>query len=46
MSANASGQRPIAIIGGTGPLGTGLALRWARAGETVVAKLAEIGVLS
>jgi 8-hydroxy-5-deazaflavin:NADPH oxidoreductase len=26
----------IAIIGGTGPAGTGLALRWARAGETVV----------
>jgi len=29
-------SRPIAIIGGTGPAGTGLALRWARAGETVV----------
>jgi len=28
--------RPIAIIGGTGPLGTGLALRWARAGEIVI----------
>lgn len=28
--------RPIAIIGGTGPLGMGLALRWARAGETVI----------
>jgi len=28
--------RPIAIIGGTGPAGTGLALRWARAGETVI----------
>ncbi len=28
--------RPIAIIGGTGPLGTGLALRWARVGETVI----------
>jgi NADPH-dependent F420 reductase len=27
---------PIAILGGTGPLGTGLALRWARAGETVI----------
>jgi NADPH-dependent F420 reductase len=26
----------IAIIGGTGPEGSGLALRWARAGETVV----------
>jgi NADPH-dependent F420 reductase len=29
-------SRPIAIIGGTGPAGTGLALRWARAGETVI----------
>jgi len=28
--------RPIAIIGGTGPAGMGLALRWARAGETIV----------
>ncbi|MGC2449574.1 MAG: NADPH-dependent F420 reductase [Candidatus Sulfotelmatobacter sp.] len=28
--------RPIAIIGGTGPAGTGLALRWARAGENVI----------
>jgi hypothetical protein len=28
--------RPIAIIGGTGSAGTGLALRWARAGETVI----------
>ena len=28
--------RPIAIIGGTGPAGTGLALRWARAGETII----------
>lgn len=28
--------RPIAILGGTGPAGTGLALRWARAGETIV----------
>jgi 8-hydroxy-5-deazaflavin:NADPH oxidoreductase len=26
----------VAIIGGTGPAGTGLALRWARAGETVI----------
>src|SRR5271154_1231487 len=26
----------VAIIGGTGPVGTGLALRWARAGETVI----------
>ena len=28
--------RAIAIIGGTGPAGSGLALRWARAGETVI----------
>lgn len=28
--------RPIAIIGGTGAAGVGLALRWARAGETVI----------
>jgi hypothetical protein len=28
--------RSIAVIGGTGPAGTGLALRWARAGETVI----------
>ena len=31
-----SGTRPIAVIGGTGPAGMGLALRWARAGETVI----------
>ena len=29
-------KRTIAIIGGTGPAGMGLALRWARAGETIV----------
>src|SRR6202790_5606509 len=29
-------SRAIAIIGGPGPAGTGLALRWARAGETVI----------
>jgi 8-hydroxy-5-deazaflavin:NADPH oxidoreductase len=29
-------SRTIAIIGGTGPAGMGLALRWARAGETVI----------
>jgi NADPH-dependent F420 reductase len=28
--------RPIAILGGTGPAGMGLALRWARAGEDVI----------
>jgi NADPH-dependent F420 reductase len=34
MSATPS--RPIAIIGGTGPAGMGLALRWARAGEPII----------
>jgi len=29
-------SRAIAVIGGTGPAGTGLALRWLRAGETVI----------
>src|SRR5437868_1079764 len=29
-------SRPIAIVGGTGKEGFGLALRWARAGETVI----------
>lgn len=29
-------SRTIAILGGTGPAGMGLALRWARAGETIV----------
>jgi hypothetical protein len=28
--------RPIAVLGGTGPEGFGLALRWAKAGETVI----------
>lgn len=28
--------RPIAVLGGTGPEGSGLALRWAQAGETVI----------
>jgi len=37
MSENVPGPvRPIAIIGGTGPAGMGLALRWVRAGETVI----------
>lgn len=37
MSAPGEGPvRPIAIIGGTGPAGMGLALRWARAGETII----------
>jgi 8-hydroxy-5-deazaflavin:NADPH oxidoreductase len=35
-SDSAASIRPIAIIGGTGPLGMGLALRWARAGEIVI----------
>ena len=29
-------SRPIAILGGTGPAGMGLALRWARAGESII----------
>lgn len=29
-------SRRIAILGGTGPEGSGLALRWARAGETII----------
>jgi NADPH-dependent F420 reductase len=29
-------SRPVAILGGTGPAGMGLALRWARAGEIVI----------
>ena len=29
-------SRTIAIVGGTGPEGTGLARRWARAGETII----------
>ena len=29
-------SRTIAVIGGTGPAGTGLALRWVRAGETAI----------
>jgi 8-hydroxy-5-deazaflavin:NADPH oxidoreductase len=33
---NGAPPRPIAIIGGTGPAGMGLALRWARAGETII----------
>jgi 8-hydroxy-5-deazaflavin:NADPH oxidoreductase len=36
MSGNAAAIHPIAIIGGTGPAGLGLALRWARAGETII----------
>jgi 8-hydroxy-5-deazaflavin:NADPH oxidoreductase len=36
MSPQPSGGRPIAVIGGTGPAGRGLALRWARAGETII----------
>jgi 8-hydroxy-5-deazaflavin:NADPH oxidoreductase len=29
-------SRTIAVLGGTGPAGMGLALRWARAGETII----------
>jgi 8-hydroxy-5-deazaflavin:NADPH oxidoreductase len=29
-------SRPIAVLGGTGPAGMGLALRWVRAGEAVI----------
>src|SRR5207237_8695992 len=39
MSAVRTGKemaRSIAILGGTGPAGMGLALRWARAGETII----------
>ncbi|MGA9979930.1 MAG: NADPH-dependent F420 reductase [Candidatus Sulfotelmatobacter sp.] len=34
--APAMPPRPIAILGGTGPAGTGLALRWARAQESII----------
>jgi 8-hydroxy-5-deazaflavin:NADPH oxidoreductase len=34
--APAAPARPIAILGGTGPAGTGLALRWARAQEPII----------
>jgi 8-hydroxy-5-deazaflavin:NADPH oxidoreductase len=36
MSGNLAAVRPIAIIGGTGPAGLGLAERWARTGETII----------
>jgi NADPH-dependent F420 reductase len=36
MSSTPAPGRPIAIIGGTGPAGMGLALRWARAGESII----------
>jgi len=36
MSSPARPIRPIAVIGGTGPAGMGLALRLARAGETII----------
>ena len=35
-SSAAKTSRPIAILGGTGPAGTGLALRFVRAGESVI----------
>ena len=31
-----SGKESIAILGGTGDLGTGLAIRWSRAGHEIV----------
>jgi 8-hydroxy-5-deazaflavin:NADPH oxidoreductase len=33
---NQDSSRVVAVLGGTGPAGTGLALRWARAGEAVI----------
>jgi NADPH-dependent F420 reductase len=36
MATEPASVRPIAVIGGTGPAGMGLALRWARAGETII----------
>ena len=33
---SAAESRAIAILGGTGPAGMGVALRWARAGETII----------
>src|SRR6185312_12614261 len=35
-AAGAGVRVSIAIVGGTGPEGSGLALRWARAGETII----------
>jgi len=39
-------SRPIAILGGTGPAGTGIALRWARAGETIIIGSRETRVIA
>lgn len=36
MNDRVNANRRIAVIGGTGPAGAGLALRWARAGESVI----------
>jgi NADPH-dependent F420 reductase len=36
LGANSVMPRIIAVLGGTGPEGFGLALRWSRAGETVI----------
>jgi 8-hydroxy-5-deazaflavin:NADPH oxidoreductase len=33
---NAADSHPIVVLGGTGPAGMGLALRWARAGEVII----------
>lgn len=36
-------SRAISVIGGTGPAGLGLALRWVRAGETVIIGSRDVG---
>ena len=36
MSTQSSSKQTIAILGGTGDLGTGLAIRWAKAGHEIV----------
>ena len=36
MSSQSSNKQTIAILGGTGDLGTGLAIRWAKAGHEIV----------
>ncbi len=36
MSTQSSNKQTIAILGGTGDLGTGLAIRWAKAGHEIV----------
>jgi 8-hydroxy-5-deazaflavin:NADPH oxidoreductase len=36
MAASASARESIAILGGTGDLGTGLAIRWSKAGHRII----------